>query len=239
MLRLIKDRAISIPSGNEVTQPRELKHGLVYSDIAAVVSTNTTTSMQGSGICIIPESTNRPLPASSRVNYAKVYNVDHKRRVKFYGKVDGTSLEPLLQQWKEVSIWMYKKNPEAFAKAVHEPSLQSLVALYFTPKQAQAVLDAINSGCDSRQALIKIAESSAAKQLRSEDAADLVSSLMLSGLGYSAAVSCARHHGIQSANARSGDLGQAREEFRYDDLDTDDGFGAEVDPGSSEELSFV
>lgn len=195
--------------------------------------------MQGSGIRIMPESKNRPLPANSRVNCARVYNIEHKLRVKLYGRVDGTSLEPLLRRWKDVAIRMYKKNPGALTKAIQEPSMQSLVALYFTPKQAQAVLDAINTGYDSRQALIKIAESSAAKQLRSEDAADLVSSLMLSGLGYSAAISCARHHGIQSANARNGDLGQAQEEFKYDDLDADDEFGAEVDPGSSEELSFV
>jgi hypothetical protein len=172
------------------------------------------------------------------VNYARLYNIDHKLKVKSYGKADGASLEPMFQQWKAVCIRMYKKNPEALANAIQQPSMQSLAALNLTPKQAKDVLDAIEDGDDSRQALIRIAERSAAKQLRSTDAAEVVSKLMLSGLGYSAAVSCARHQGMQSANAGNEDYDQTQEEDRYDDLDAADEIGANNDPGSSEGILF-
>lgn len=199
---------------------------------------DTTRIEEQSGIRIIQDSTNSPLPARSRVNYTRLYNIDHKLKVKSYGKVDGASLEPMFQQWKAVCIRMYKKNPEALANAIQQPSMRSLAALDLTPKQAKAVLDAIEDGADSRQALIRIAERSAAKQLRSEDAAEVVSKLMLSGLGYLAAVSCARHQGMQSANAGNEEFDQAQQEVRFDDLDAADEIGANNDTASSGELFF-
>lgn len=183
------------------------------------------------GIWITPDEIVLPLHPTARVNYARVFNIEHGLRVKSYGRMDDHSLSILLRQWKQVCIQMYRPDPGAFAKAVHEPSPQSLGNLDFTPTQVTAILEVIKDGTEPRLAIAKIARNNAAGQLGSQALADMVSDSMSEGLGYSAAVSRVRHRVVRTVSSGGDDSEQAHEGAKYDDLDVDDEIGADDDPG--------
>ena len=126
---------------------------------------------------------------------------------------------------------MYKAKPDSLAKAVQQPSSKSLRNLDFTPTQVRAVLEVIKDGVEPWAAIAKIARTGAAVQLRSSSLAETVSDSMSEGLGYSAAVSRARHLDAHTGSSDAVNVDSAHEGAKYDDLDVDDGSGADDDPG--------
>jgi hypothetical protein len=152
--------------------------------------------------------------------------------------MDDNSLSILLRQWKHVCKEMYRSDPGALDKAVQQPSLQSLGNLDFTPTQVKAILKVIDDGTEPWSAIDKVVRSNAAGQLGSPFLADIVSSSMSEGLGYSAAVSRVRHRDVQTNSSEAVKLDQSHQGVKFDGLDVDDEIDADDDPGIDAGKSF-
>jgi hypothetical protein len=229
VLTLTLRREILTHSGNEDSQLRENKEGLVYTNYGPHRPTDDDSDTQRTGIWITLDSPEYTLHPTSRVNYAQLVNIDHKLKVKSCGAMDDNSLSILLRQWKQVSIQMYRSNPEAIAKAVQQPSPQSLSNLDFTPTQVNAILKVIDDGAEPRSAIAKVARSNTVGQLGSEALADKASDLVSEGLGYSADVSRVRHRDMQAGTSEVPEFDQTPGGARPNHLDVDDEICADED----------
>jgi hypothetical protein len=64
-----------------------------------------------SPIRVIPESRHLKLDPMSRINYSKVYTVEHNVKVCYFGDVDEKYHDRLLTQWTTVLFWDRKAQP--------------------------------------------------------------------------------------------------------------------------------
>lgn len=227
MLTLTQSREISTHSGNGESQLRENDQGLIYTNYGPHVPTDHASDTQRAGIWITLDSPKHTLHPASRVNYAQLFNIDHNLKVQSYGTMDDHSLSILLRQWKQISIQMYRPDPGALAKAVQEPSTQSLSNLDFTPTQVKTILEVIDNGTEPRSAITEVARNKTVGQLGSEALADMVSDSVSEGLGYTAAASRERYRDGSSEVLH---LDQTQDGAKSNDLDVDVKIGANDDP---------
>jgi hypothetical protein len=64
-----------------------------------------------SPIRVIPKSKTTKLDPMSRINYSKIYTVEHNVKVYDFGDVDEDYHERLLEQWKKVLFYDQKAQP--------------------------------------------------------------------------------------------------------------------------------
>jgi hypothetical protein len=176
-------------------------------------------------IRIDPFDQDDTLHSASRVNYGKVYNIEHNVKVKPYGVVNNQFMHALITQWTQVFIG---RTGNLAQLAFRTPSEQTLRQLGFTPSQITSVTNILRRrGADPYNVITSIARVSAEAQLGAEYRAERnvkrlanhVVDLVLAGMTYPSAVS---HVMLITANEDADDDDDDDDEDEDEDEDAED-----------------
>lgn len=200
-----------------------------------------------SPIRIDPLNEDDRLDATSRMDYGKLYNIEHNVKVKPYGVVNNQSMQTLIKQWTQV---FFGRAATPAATAFRSPNPQTLQALKFSPSQIRQVLNILSRrGADPRQVITSVARASAEEALGTKALADHAVELIVAGMDYNAAVAQTRllqdrreeadedDSGDEGADAQNSDEDEEEEEDDDDDDDDDeeDEEESSADSGSDDE----
>ncbi|GAB7326379.1 hypothetical protein MBLNU13_g10410t2 [Cladosporium sp. NU13] len=95
------DVAVSTHSGRGSPQANKNEHGIVFTGKSAPVTQNER-GMQPKAIRVNPDDKGAVLDPKSRLNYGKVYNIEHNVKVKNFGSLSPEYLTALLEQFTAV-----------------------------------------------------------------------------------------------------------------------------------------
>lgn len=91
-------------------------HGIIYTggvpfEDPAEYPKRGESGMRSTPVQVSPNKTDDFLPPMSRINYAKMYTIEHGLKVKPFGRVRGSSLVALVQQFQDVHKILYARVP--------------------------------------------------------------------------------------------------------------------------------
>ncbi|KAL1583637.1 hypothetical protein WHR41_07821 [Cladosporium halotolerans] len=156
--------AISTHSGNGASRRNASEHGIVHTTGTRPPPTmRQEDGLLPSPIRIDPLNEDDRLDATSRMDYGKLYNIEHNVKVKPYGVVNNQSMQTLIKQWTQV---FFGRAATPAATAFRSPNPQTLQALKFSPSQIRQVLNILSRrGADPRQVITSVARASAEEAL--------------------------------------------------------------------------
>jgi hypothetical protein len=93
--------AVSTHSGRGSPQGNKNEHGIIYTGRSAP-DTRNEPGLQSKAIKVNPDDKGGVLDPQSRLNYGKVYNVEHNVKVKNFGSLSPEYLNALLEQFTAV-----------------------------------------------------------------------------------------------------------------------------------------
>lgn len=183
-------RAISTRVGKSATRSDEPDRGVVYTGSRPPPVLRHEIGILPNAIRIDLYDPVDKLPPSSRLNYGKIYTVEHNVKVKPLGTVNNKSMHLLIQQFTEV---FFRTNATPVTTAIGQPTSTNLKALGFKESQVKAALNMIaNKGAAPETAISSVARMSAmpdfADKERQQDLAGHVVDLVMAGLPYTQAV---------------------------------------------------
>jgi hypothetical protein len=221
-----KTRAITTHNGRGAAQRNASEHGVVYTGAAAPPARfRNEADILPTAIRIDPFDEDDTLHSASRVNYGKVYNIEHNVKVKPYGVVNNQFMHSLITQWTQVFIGR-TGNPAQLA--FRTPGEQTLRGLGFTPSQITSVTNILTRrGANPYDVITSMARVSAEQQLAAEDRAERtvrrlanhVVDLILAGMTYPNAVS---HVKLITANEEADDDDDDDDDEDEDEDEDDD-----------------
>jgi hypothetical protein len=182
------------------------------------------------------------LPPGSRVNYAKIYNVEHNVKVKPYGMVNAQFMHLLVKQWTEVILG---RSPTLMQVAFREINSANLRNLGFTQNMIRAVLVMLNRpkgpSADARTAITSVLRDSARSELQDEQVdatgnlANQVVDLVHAGMTFPQAVDHVRRLSTNIVGV-DGEMDAVGEGDDDEDEDEEENEGDEA-PSSAEDES--
>ena len=93
--------AVSTHSGRGSPQGNKNEHGIIFTGKTAPVTQNES-GMQKTAIRVNPDDKGAVLDPKSRLNYGKVYNIEHNVKVKNFGSLSPEYLAALIEQFTAV-----------------------------------------------------------------------------------------------------------------------------------------
>ncbi|KAM0718567.1 hypothetical protein Q7P37_005637 [Cladosporium fusiforme] len=185
--------AISTHSGQGARAPRNQSpdHGIVFTGSNAPQAFKHEKGILLGAIRVDPSNASDRLHVASRLNYGKVYNVEHNVEVKPYGIVNSNFMHLLYQQFTMVFFRTLHTTP--VRTALSQPSPQTFGPLGFTEPQITAIINMINiRRAKPDQALSSVAEASAMPVFEGRDGqqrlARQAAKLVLAGLTFQQAI---------------------------------------------------
>jgi hypothetical protein len=220
-----KNRAITTHSGRGAAQCNASEHGIIYAGAAAPPARfRNEAGILPTAIRIDPFDAEDTLHPASRINYGKLYNIEHNVKVKPYGVVNNQFMHALITQWTQVFTG---RTGNLAQLAFRSPGPQTLRDLGFTPSQITSVTNILTRrGADPYSVITSMARVSAEAQLVAEDRAERtvkrlanhVVDLILAGMTYPSAVS---HVKLITANEEAEDDDEDEDEDEDDEEDED------------------
>jgi len=215
-------RAITTHNGRGATQRNASEHGVVYTGARAPPTRRGEGGILPAAVRIDPFDTDDTLHSASRVDYGKVYNIEHNVKVKPYGVVNNQYMHVLITQWTQVFIG---RTGNLAQLAFRTPGQPTLHALGFTPSQINTILRILTRrGAVPYDVITSYARASAEMELDDEDRtertvkrlANHVVDLVLAGLNFPNAVS---HVKLLAANEEADDDDDDAEDDEEEDED--------------------
>lgn len=113
--------AVSTHSGRGSPKSNQYEHGVIYTGKSAP-DTRNEPGMQPKAIKVNPDQKGAVLDENSRLNYGKVYNVEHNVKVKNFGSLNPESLKDLIDQFTAVFTSKIRQSTSSASAAKdHEP----------------------------------------------------------------------------------------------------------------------
>lgn len=126
------------------------EHGIVYTGKEAPVASPAEIGMQPYAIRVIPDDGRDKLDYMTRVNYGKVYTVEHNVKVRRFGVVDQKSLANLLDQFRNVWVSRVGMRAAPQVKQGDHKSFENDLGLNRRQKEAIRLHGSVVAGQRSR-----------------------------------------------------------------------------------------
>lgn len=215
------NRAISTHSGNGAARNDVSDHGVVYTGLQPPTTYKYEEGILPVAIRIDPMQPANQLHPKSRLNYGKVYTIEHNVRVKPYGIVNKKSMHVLMHQF---TLVFFRNRPSSsVANAIRQPSRQNLQALGFNDQQMNVIIGMImDRGASHDIAISSVAFQSTRPSFdgnaRQQELAQYAARLVMAGMTIQQAV---EHVTLVEEKEDSAGINDDKALYELDDVEDD------------------